>query len=452
MKQAELAAIRFGYGLGRGNPADGPKALLQSLQAPDRVAQTHPMMGEDEAGALYQDFGVLQKASRADEPGAEEAFKAIKNTVARNSRENLRLPMARILDSQSPLLERLVAFWADHFTARPRSNRLTLYVQPYLDQTLRPHVTGRFADMLKAVAQSPLMLSYLDQNGSVGPGSAVGQKQDRGLNENLAREMLELHTLGVGGGYAQADVRQLAELLTGLDFRAGQGFSFRARFAEPGAETVLGVDYGGGKPQLSDILDALDALAVHPDTARHIGRKLAVHFVSDTPDPALVEAIAGAFQDSGGDLMATYEAMLNHPAAWTPELAKTKQPYDFIASSLTALGISGKDLRALPVRQFYRHVTWYLKLMGQDHFRAPGPDGWPEDGEAWITPQGLASRIRWAQNSPRRLVDPLPDPRDFLTTALGSAAPERLERAVRGAESQVQGVALVLSSPTFNRR
>lgn len=452
MNQAELASIRFGYGLGSGGQPADAAGLLQGLSRPDRAADRYPMRDEDAAAALFLEYNRLQRANRSGDEADKVAFGKIKRQIAQASAETPKLLVARILDSDSRFRDRLLTFWADHFTVRPKSNKLTLYVQPYLDSTLRPHLTGRFADMLKAVETSPLMLFYLDQNGSIGPHSQAGLKRKRGLNENLAREMLELHTLGVGGAYGQGDVRQLAELLTGLDYRAQKGFAFRRTYAEPGAETVLGVAYGGDPAKLADVHAVLDALAVHPDTARHIARKLAVHFVSDTPDPGLVDSIAAAWRDSGGQLMAAYAALLDHPAAWVPDLAKAKQPFDFMVSSLVALGMTGEDVIALSQKAFHRHVDLPMRTMGQRFFRAPGPDGWPEEAEAWITPQGLAVRIRWAQRSPRRLVETLPDPRDFLVTALGGAASPRLTRAVRRAESQIQGVALALSSPAFNRR
>lgn len=452
MTETELAAIRFGYGLGPNRRAADAAALLRGLAAPDDGPGRHPMMDVKTASALEARFRAAQRAARDGGADAEEALKAVRAEMSGAGREALRLSMARCLDAESALRERLVMFWADHFTARPKANVLAAYVQPYLDATIRPHVTGRFADMLKAVVESPLMLAYLDQTGSIGPNSQIGRKRGKGLNENLAREMLELHTLGVGGAYGQADVRELAELLTGLDWRATEGFAFRRAMAEPGAETVLGKSYGGDPAELEAIHAALEDLAVHPDTARHMARKLAVHFVADTPPEALVEALEAAWRDNGGDLMAVYGVLLSHPEAWRPELGKVKPPFGFVVSALVALGMRGADLLALERRVFHRLLDNPMRTMGQRFFSPPGPDGWPETAQAWVTPQGVASRIRWSLDAPRRLVDPLPDPRGFVQVALGGLAPQRLVGAVNGAESRVQGLALVLASPAFNRR
>jgi uncharacterized protein (DUF1800 family) len=186
--------------------------------------------------------------------------------------------------------------------------------------------------MLMAVATHPAMLLYLDQAQSVGPNSARGARRDRGLNENYARELMELHTLGVGAVYSQDDVRQLAELLTGLAVDPVAGFVFDARRVEPGPERVLGRDYAGDG--IEAIRAVLADLAARPETARHLAHKLAVHFVADDPDPGLVTAMEAAFRDSGGDLVAVTAALLAHPAAWAEAAAKARQPFDFVVAAL----------------------------------------------------------------------------------------------------------------------
>ena len=219
--------------------------------------------------------------------------------------------------------------------------------------------------MLKAVVTHPFMLAYLDQISSVGPASQVGKRRGRGLNENLAREVLELHTLGVGGAYGQTDVRQLAELMTGLTYSPRNGFTFEARMSEPGAETILGKRYGGEHAHLGDILDAMEDLAAHPDTARHLARKLAVNLVSDNPDPALVDHMAAAYMATDGDLSAVYTAMLEHRSAWVPLGEKAKKPFDFIVSALLALGLSGRELVDMEVKAWRQLLFRPLVTMGQ---------------------------------------------------------------------------------------
>jgi uncharacterized protein (DUF1800 family) len=304
--------------------------------------------------------------------------------------------------------------------------------------------------MLVAATLHPAMLAYLDQTASVGPGSAFGVRRGRGVNENLAREVMELHSLGVGAVYDQGDVRQMALLLTGLDANAADGFVFRPDRAEPGAEVVLGRAYGGAG--VAPIEAALRDIALRDDTAKHIARKLAVHFVSDAPDAGLVAALTAAYLDTGGDLLAVYAALLAHPAAWEPRLMKARQPVDFILAALRALGMTGADMRRMAQGPAARLLTRPMALMGQDWQTPPGPDGWAEAAEAWITPQGMAARITWAMEVPGRLVVPMPDPVDFMRRCLGGAVDERLEWAAARAETTREGVGLVLSSPAFNRR
>ncbi len=453
MYTAEIAAIRFGYGLSpRRQPANAHD-ILAALLAGDRTARRYPMLDPDAGAALAQSYiQTRRQANRSGSASDIDAHEAAKQAVAQSGPDAFRIALARALDSHAPFLERLTAFWADHFTARPKSNVAVAYVQGYLDQVIRGHATGRFADLLKAVATYPLMLLYLDQLASVGPNSRAGRAQGRGLNENLAREMLELHTLGVGARYGQEDVRELAELLTGITYSPSRGLVFRRDMAEPGAEHVLGRRYGGGDPSLDDIYRFFEDVSVHPDTARHLARKLATHFVSDQPDAGLVATLEATWLSSGGDLALVCAALLQHPAAWDPQLHKVKQPFDFLASALNALGVTGQAVAGYSRSRMRQVLGLAMLTMGQRFMSPPGPDGWPEEGAAWITPQGLATRIRWAATAPGKLVDPMPDPRDFVVTALGGLAPSRLSFAATAAETRAEGVALVLASPSFNRR
>ena len=270
-------------------------------------------------------------------------------------------------------------------------------------------------------------------------------------DENLAREMLELHTLGVDGAYTQGDVRQLAELLTGVTFDLKEGFRFRPAFSEPGAETVLGREYGGGRAQINDVFRAIDDLARHPETGRHIARKLAMHFISDQPDASIINVMADRFNETGGDLMQIYRAMLEHPAAWEPTARNVKQPIDYMGSALRALDI---EPRHMPLRKPAKMVNGFLTplaLMGQKWGRPLGPDGWPEADEAWITPQRLAARLQWGMMAPTLLRRKLPDPREFVQMVLDDEVPGPLQFATAAAESRAEGIAIVLASPAFQR-
>lgn len=253
------------------------------------------------------------------------------------------------------------------------------------------------------------------------------------------------------GPYGQADVRELAELLTGLGATPRTGMRYRRARAEPGTETVLGTRFGA-RPRLETIREALRMLARHPATAAHLARKIAVHFVAEDPDPSLVAALETAWRDSGGNLAVVTGVLLAHPAAWEPTPRKVKPPFNFMVSALHALGLAPGGLSADQPRRQKRLLRAPLERMGQEWERPLGPDGWPEAAAAWITPPGVAGRIDWAMTAPEALMDQLPDPRDFARTALGNALPEPVAFAARAAESRAEAIGVVLSSPTFQRR
>ena len=446
---AELAAIRFGTGLPATGASDAA-SLMAGLSGADPMLAAYPGPTVDEALAYKQRFiETVAESKKSDSAEVKKADKALRTERRKLERTSARRALARGLDAPSGFRERLVHFWVDHFTVVAKSGYSVLFPGAFADEVVRANVAGRFADMLRASTLHPAMLEYLDQSQSVGPGSRVGAKKKRGLNENLARELIELHTLGVGASYAQADVTQMAKLLTGLTL-SKTGFVFRPQQAEPGAETVLGVTYGA--EGLDPILAVLDDLATRPDTAAHIARKLAVHFVSDTPDPALVAAMTSAFVETGGDLTAVYRAMLDHPAAWTPDLAKARQPLDFILAALRALDIDGARMTEMGDGAFRSAIFDALATMGQPWASPRGPDGWPEAAEAWITPQLLASRVTWAMEVPAQLMQELPEPVALVVRALGSAPQETVAWAAARAETRAEGVGVIFASPMFNRR
>lgn len=449
-KDPTTIAFLFGYGLPLPDgAATDAAAMLAALTAPDAMAQRHPGMGFVAALPFLRDVEATRKLQKKD-PANKPQYRAAIRASDRAALGAAKASFARAIDSPDGFRERLVRFWADHFSTTARKRQLALLPGTLIEDAIRPNIALRFGDMLKAVTLHPAMLVYLDQVLSIGPGSKAGRKRDRGLNENLARELLELHTLGVDAGYSQADVRQMAELLTGLAVDPDRGFVFQDRWAEPGAETVLGVSYSGDGT--APILQALDDLAMRPETAGHIARQIAVHFVSDTPYADLVAHIRAAYLKTGGDLMAVYAALLDHPSAWAAEATKVRQPFDFIAASLRALGVSGDALMALDDRTFLRLVATPMAAMGQPLQGPPGPDGWPEEASAWINPAGLAARINWAMDMPAQLLPELPYPKALATRALGARASKNLIWAATRAETQREGVGLVLASAEFNRR
>lgn len=447
-----VAAIRFGAGLSPdfAPPADAA-ALMESLPREAAVAR-YPVTPWDLRLQRARERRDLRRARRGGEdPEVQDRLRAVNVADRDDTLADLRACLARMAYAGCGFFERLNRFWANHFAARPMGSHLRAARTAYSDEALRPQVMASFPAMLRSAILHPVMLAYLDQNVSVGPQSRTGRRQGRGLNENLARELLELHTLGVSGDYTQGDVTQLARLLTGLTFNLSDGFRFNASIAEPGIIEIFGKRYGARIATLDHILEVLDDLALHPDTATHLARKLAVHFISDTPDPQLIAHMSDRFLRSGGNLPAFYQAMLEHPAAWENPLAKTRAPFEMMAASLRALAVDPALLTGLRGGQTRQLLLHPLQLMGEPHEDVPSPAGYGDDASYWITPQGLASRVDWAM-ALAQFVPVEPDPRDFVETAMADAASDQLRDAAAGAETRVQGIGLILASPGFNRR
>ncbi|MHB2167731.1 DUF1800 domain-containing protein [Alsobacter sp. R-9] len=354
--------------------------------------------------------------------------------------------LAQFAQTETPLLERLALFWSNHFCVSvAKGGNLRACAGAYEREAIRPHVLGRFADMLKAVETHPAMLYYLDNNASIGPNSRNGRNSRRGLNENLAREILELHTLGVDGGYTQADVTALARIITGWtvtstdeDLLHGGRFTFAPARHEPGAHEVLRASYAEGG--LEQGMAALDALARHPSTSRHVARKLARHFVSDEPPPALVEVLEKRFRDTDGDLFEVTKALVTAPEAWSTPPGKLRSPVEFLAAGLRATGRVPEPPQALG----------WLSALGQPLWQPPGPNGFPDRVASWASPEGMAARLdlaaQWGRQSAQL------NPRDLLEQVLGPAASPETRQAVARAESRPQGLALLFMSPEFQRR
>ena len=455
----QLADIRFGCGLSpRVAPPSSADAMLDTLRTPDKIAAQFPVETFEIFTGRIAERLELQKIRRKNR-GSDEALAAKK--AARVLNKEARIAQAawmgqhlnRWAATDAPLRERLTMFWADHFTATGKTGVLRRGATPYVESAIRPNITGMFEDLLLAAILHPLMIHYLDQERSVGPNSAEAARggKRKGLNENLAREVMELHTLGVDGPYTQTDVTQLAELLTGVTNARPMRISFRKNMAEPGTETVLGKTYGSDNAHIRDVHAVLRDLARHPATARHIAKKLAVHFVADTPDPALVAALEARFLETGGDLGQVTQTLLTHPASWTPERSNVKQPFHFMGSAMRALAVPPAAVEALEERASRRIFATPLVQMGHVWEKPGGPDGLPEEDSAWIVPQGIAARLQWAITVPSQLMEVLPDPRSFVQTALGDFAPATVTFAAQAAETRWDGISLILASPAFQR-
>jgi uncharacterized protein (DUF1800 family) len=352
-------------------------------------------------------------------------------------------------------VERLAQFWTNHFAVSVDKNLLLGLAGGLEREAIRPHVLGNFTDLLLAVEHHPAMLLYLDNHMSVGPNSKAARNVRRhanrtvGLNENLAREILELHTLGVGGGYTQTDVTIFAAVITGWSiggeanrFFGGQPgkFMFRPELHEPGTKTVLGRRYADS--QYYQGVSVLRDLANHPSTARFIATKLTRHFIADDPPPAAVDRVARAFMASKGDLPTVYRALVDCPEAWAQPLAKFKTPSDYIVSSFRGLQLP-PDAGRSPLAPF--------ELLGQRTYSPGSPAGWPDRSADWDGASALLKRIQWADAVGQRLGNRR-DPMELAPQLLGANLTDSTRNALAHASSVSQGITLMLASPEFMRR
>jgi len=438
-----LELIRFGYGPARGQVVQAggidPDRLLAQLGAPDPAAQRW------DRPTLADRYALLAERAEERRNGAPEvsASERMKEIVAQDRISFTVRPAVADLG----FVERLVNLFANRLTVASTAGAGN-YVQPFRDEAVRPHIGGRFADMLRSALWHPAMHFYLNQTTSVGPMSSMGLRKGKGLNENLAREFLELHSMGTG--YTQTDVTELARLLAGM-VQDAKGLRMDTRSIEPGEKIILGQRYGDADP-MAEITRLVEDVARRPETAQSVGRMLARHFIADDPAADLVDHIARAYSRSDGWLPDTYRALLEQGAAQDPVRQKLRSPQEFVAATLRAMGMTGLET-GLPGLHKNRDfaVPDLLARMGQPVFRARRPDGWPETAPGWMTPPMMAARLDWATDL-SRIAGKKADPGAVADAALGDLATPMLHRAVRGAEQRWEGLAVLFGSPDFMRR
>ena len=339
-------------------------------------------------------------------------------------------------------VERMVWFWSNHFCIS--ADKIPAMAGPYEREAIRPHVLGHFADMLQAVESHPGMLYYLDNVESMGPNSTAGINRDKGLNENLARETLELHTLGVRTGYTQADVTSFAKVLTGWTWFPpfepihGGEFVFNPILHEPGEQIVLGKRYPDNGVQQGRAV--LADLARHPATAHHIAQELAAHFGADEPPPPLVAKLEKTFNSSNGNLKEIAKALINADEAWTPQRTKLKPPAEWIVSVIRLT--DGGPLVPIGL------LMGAQAQLGAALWRPPAPNGYSDREAAWI--DGVPRRLDLANQFANRLADNV-DPIGMLESALGPLASTHTRDTVARAESRAQALTLLIMSPEFLR-
>ena len=389
---------------------------------------------------------AMLEARRDRKLGQDDAAAGARDEIRTVYRAEVATRMGAAINAQTPVIERLVQFWSNHFTVSCMRPVVRGFCGAFEREAVRPHILGRFPDMLLAVVRHPAMLFYLDNVASVGPDSPFGERSGKGLNENLGREILELHTLGVDGGYTQADVEALARILTGWTVArpkdpAPGGFRFEPRIHEPGPKLLLGRTYA--EAGLAEGEAALLDLARHPATARHVAKKLAHHFIADDPPPAAVERIAQRFTATGGDLRQVTTAVVEEEAAWKRPFAKVRTPTELVIAACRAVGLANPPADGL---------VNSLRVLDQPAFFAPSPAGWPDIAAAWVSPEAMIRRAEWCQAFAQRLPDP-PDPMSVAAASFGDALlPEEMLQAVRRAPDRRTGLALLLASPEFQKR
>lgn len=463
--QAKVLLDRFGFLPKAGAPIviDARAALLAELDDPTAgQIRDSNLLSAGEAFRAARDFRLERKAERQAKAAALKTAAVENGGMANSAMSESARPAKRgpgvpqqiylheakarfdaALNSDIGFVERLVWFWSNHFCVSADKGPVRPLCGAFEREAIRPHVRGKFADMLLAVETHPAMLFYLDNVRSIGPDSPVGRRTGKGINENLGRETMELHTIGVRSGYTQADVTNFAKVITGWSIappRSPEGgeFMFRPRLHEPGDERIMGRDYP--EAGFAQGRAVLLTLARSPATARHIAEKLARHFVADEPPKSLIDRLAKRFQDTDGDLREVSRALVTAPETLNAPATKLRRPSDWLVSALRVLDMRPPDVR--PVLNAQR-------LLGEPLWRPPAPNGFSDSNAAWI--DGMAERLDIANQVARR-AGVVADPEATAAHVLGPRLSAETRQTLARAESRPQAVALLLMAPEFQRR
>ena len=441
-----IALNRFGLGVGPGEAdvvARDPKAWIRRQIQPH---QKIPSAFNRFPGSAT----ILKEIHQARLESPEDLRQVTRRHFRKTFMPEVAARARHMITTDTPFAERMVLFWSNHFTTSRSKAIIGPTLPSYEREAIRPHIFGRFEDLLFAVASHPSMLSYLDNVISIGPNSSIGRRSGRSLNENLAREILELHTLGVNGGYTQTDVTEFAKALTGWTHggivgrrrasRVTGRFLFRLAMHEPGSITILGKSYG--QRGIHQAKAVLHDLARHPSTARFIATKLVRHFVADDPPKAEVDAIARVFTETDGDLAEVSRALVDLDPVWRDPLPKVKTPFELVISTLRAFKVADPPPAAL-------HLP--LKTMAQEPFNASSPQGWPDTAEHWLAPEALLRRIEWLRAVAIKVPAKL-QPAHLLEYLIGPVASTETREMVDLAPSRDAAIALILSAAEFQRR
>ncbi|GGY55679.1 DUF1800 domain-containing protein [Parvularcula lutaonensis] len=452
-KAAFIAAHRFGLG-----PRPGELKTI----AKDPQGWVAAQIGPVPLPKSFERFPSSEEITTKLSLSGQETRKTFKQELRKQQRaEDLETMRVKVTTNR-PFAERMVAFWANHFSVTAGRAMTKDLVHAYEREAIRPYVFGSFNELAFSAITHPGMVEYLDNGNSFGPNSPIGKRRKAKINENLARETLELYTLGVNGGYTQEDVEELAKILTGWGLMSPQMARVKNRFAdkfpnqefsrrigygeyfplvhEPGPKTVLGKTYEEEGPQ--ELRRVVDDLAAHPSTATFIATKLCRHFVDDNPPLIAVNKIANVFMQTNGDLAQVSLALVQLEEAWLEPLPKAKSPHDFAVATFRALQADNAEAPILLPG---------MNIMGQKLHSAPSPQGWPDEETAWFNPASLMRRIEWSRQISKKLGKGW-NPRNVLEQTIGPVASEEIRQVVRGAPSSTDAIAFVLASREFQRR
>jgi uncharacterized protein (DUF1800 family) len=451
-----IAATRLGLGA-KGDEISkarrDPQAwALAQIDAAGADAFRADMPSSADRFIQYRQLQIERREAKASGQLVPDPVMQVRRLIRDDAGADIMARLNLAATTDAAFRERWALFWANHFTVSGLKVVTANLIGPFEQEAIRPHVFGRFEDLLIAASSHPAMLLYLDQAQSIGPDSKAASflrmtGKHPGLNENLGREVMELHTVGVEAGYSQADVTEFARALTGWSIgglkepadRAGH-FVFRENAHEPGARTIMGRRYAeDGYDQARAVMTDL---ASSPHTANHLATKIARHFVADQPPPTLVARLARAYMGSRGDLSVVARTLVTAPETWTPQPEKFKTPYEFVVSSWRAAGTAPDD----PTK-----VVPALAAMGQRVFAAPSPKGWPEQTADWADPDGLVKRMAWSETFATTAIDGR-DPTILAENALGARLTPLAAKTIARAETRAEGLSILLMSPEFLRR
>jgi uncharacterized protein (DUF1800 family) len=437
------AASRLGYGPTPDSAqaaAASPRAwALQQLDVAYAASKRPPTLPAELAG-INAPLGDIARSFQAErearrmmrekpaKPGTPVAAGAGDEKFSREMAQDAaawRLMSCSDPSLENPLLARMTEFWFNHLNVFVGKGPVRPFVGHYVVNVIRANALGRFEDLLLASAKHPAMLFYLDQ----------AQSNSRGLNENYARELMELHTLGVNSGYTQKDVRELARILTGwtVNLKDGEGFRFAERLHDKEGKVLLGRTFGN--ESVAEGEEAIRYLARRPETARRVSTRLASFFVADKPPAALVDKLAATFTDTQGDIRVVMRALIESPEFWAKDKQLFKTPLDFACSALTAAG-------GVKERRDIAQTLGFLAQAGQPMHGWQTPDGYKTDANTWLAPEALTRRADYAMGLAQRTAEPA-----YLNAFFSTATRERIAQ-----EPAQMRTGLMLASPDFMRK